>query len=88
MKRKADGLKGTPSRSSTGKYPVGPTRSWSKVVTPTRKRKDVSSSEPEFDVAQDVQDITPIKRPANNKPRDARSKSPLDNASLHYVKNA
>ncbi|XP_050920385.1 uncharacterized protein LOC127138022 [Lathyrus oleraceus] len=39
VKRKSDGLKGTPSRSSTRKSLVGPTRSWSKVVTPTRKRK-------------------------------------------------
>ncbi|XP_050875031.1 uncharacterized protein LOC127078633 [Lathyrus oleraceus] len=42
VKRKADGLKGTPCRSFIGKSPVGPTR----------------------------------------------SKSPLDNASSHYVKNA
>lgn len=88
MKRKVDGLKGNPSRSSTGKSHVGPTRSWSKVVTLTRKRKIVSSSESEFDVEQDVQDITPIKRFAKNKPHDARSKAPPDNASLHYVKNA
>ncbi|XP_050918359.1 uncharacterized protein LOC127135761 [Lathyrus oleraceus] len=88
VKRKTDGLKGTPSRSSTGKYHVGPTRSWIKVTTPTRKRKIVSSSESEFDVAQDVQEITPIKRYANKKPRDARSKAPPDNASLHYMKNA
>ncbi|XP_050889705.1 uncharacterized protein LOC127094993 [Lathyrus oleraceus] len=86
-KRKVDGLKRTPSRSSTGKSPARPTRSWSKVVTPTRKRKDVSSSESEFDVAQDVQDITHIKRSANKKPHDARSNAPLENASLHYVKN-
>ncbi|KAI5440492.1 hypothetical protein KIW84_010100 [Lathyrus oleraceus] len=51
VKIKAYGLKGTPYRSSTGKSLVGPTRSWSKVVTPTRKRKVVSSSEHEFDVA-------------------------------------
>ncbi|XP_050875393.1 uncharacterized protein LOC127079019 [Lathyrus oleraceus] len=88
MKRKDDGLKGTPSRSSTRKSRVSPTRSWSKAVTPTRKRKVVSSSESEFDVTQDVKDITPIKRYANEKPHNARFKSPLDNASLHYVKNA
>ncbi|XP_050918907.1 uncharacterized protein LOC127136390 [Lathyrus oleraceus] len=33
-------------------------------------------------------DITPIKRSANKKPHDAISKVPLDNASLHYMKNA
>lgn len=87
VKRKDDELKGTHSRRSIGKYHVGPTRSWSKVVTPTRKRKVVSSSEYEFDVAQDFQDITPIKRYTNKKPHDARSKAPLDNASLRYVKN-
>ncbi|KAI5412652.1 hypothetical protein KIW84_057338 [Lathyrus oleraceus] len=45
VKRKDNGLKGTPSRSSTGKSPVGLIRSWSKVVTPNRNRKVVSSSE-------------------------------------------
>ncbi|KAI5389839.1 hypothetical protein KIW84_075228 [Lathyrus oleraceus] len=50
MKRKYGGLKDTPSRSSIRKSPIGPTRSWSKVVTPTRKRKVVSSSDSEFDV--------------------------------------
>ncbi|KAI5444123.1 hypothetical protein KIW84_012656 [Lathyrus oleraceus] len=54
VKRKYDGLKGTPSRSSIGKSPIGPIRSWSKVVTHTRKRKVVSSSESEFDVAKDA----------------------------------
>ncbi|XP_050897297.1 uncharacterized protein LOC127104135 [Lathyrus oleraceus] len=88
VKRKTDGLKGSPSRSSKGKSPIGPTRSWSKVVTPTRKIKVVSSSESEFDVENDVQDITPIKRSSNKKPHDARPKAPLDNASLHYVKKA
>ncbi|KAI5443542.1 hypothetical protein KIW84_012259 [Lathyrus oleraceus] len=56
VKRKVYGLKGTPSRSSIGKSPVGPTRNWSKVVTPTRKRKVVSHSESEFDVAEDPED--------------------------------
>ncbi|XP_050891014.1 uncharacterized protein LOC127096496 [Lathyrus oleraceus] len=88
VKRKAGGLKGTPSRSSTGKYPVGPTRSWSKVITPTRKREAVSSSESESDVEKDVQDITPIKTYANKKPHAVMPKAPLDNAYLHYVKNA
>ncbi|XP_050875650.1 uncharacterized protein LOC127079289 [Lathyrus oleraceus] len=77
----------SPSRISTGKSPVGPIRSWSKVVNPTTKRKDVSSSESEFDVEKDVQDITAIKRSSNKMPHDVRSKVPLDNASLHYVKN-
>ncbi|XP_050892881.1 uncharacterized protein LOC127098348 [Lathyrus oleraceus] len=88
VNRKGDSLKGTPSRSSIGKSHIGPTRSWSKVVTPTRKREVISSSKFEFDVEQDVQDITPIKRFANKKPHDARLKTPLDNASLHYVKNS
>ncbi|XP_050915660.1 uncharacterized protein LOC127130736 [Lathyrus oleraceus] len=88
VKRKVGGLKGIPSRISTRKYHVGPTRSWSKVVTPNRKRKVVSFSEFEFDVEKDVQDITPIKRSSNKKPRDAIPKAPLDNASLHYMKNA
>lgn len=68
VKRKAGGLKGTPSIRSTGKSLVGPTRSLSKVVTPTRKRKVVLSSESEFDIDKDVQDITPINIYANKKP--------------------
>ncbi|XP_050889836.1 uncharacterized protein LOC127095148 [Lathyrus oleraceus] len=87
VKRKVGGLKGTPSRSSTGKSLGGPTRSWIKVVTPTRKRKVVSSSESEFDVEKDVQDITLIKIFANKKPNDAMPKVPLDNAYSHYVEN-
>ncbi|XP_050896710.1 uncharacterized protein LOC127103500 [Lathyrus oleraceus] len=47
IKRKSGGMKSTPSRSSVGKSLVGPTRSWSKVVTPTRKRKVVSSKNAE-----------------------------------------
>ncbi|KAI5385530.1 hypothetical protein KIW84_072217 [Lathyrus oleraceus] len=46
LKRKVDRLKVTPSRSSIEKSPVGPTRSWSKGVTPTRKREVVSSRAP------------------------------------------
>ncbi|KAI5382573.1 hypothetical protein KIW84_070132 [Lathyrus oleraceus] len=34
--------------------------SWSKVVTPTRKRKVVSSSDSEFEIEEDVCDITHI----------------------------
>lgn len=88
IKRKFVGLKGTHSRSSIGKSHVGPTRSWSKVGTPTRKRKLVSSSDSKFDVKKDVQDITPVKISANKKPHAALPKAPLDNVSLHYVKNA
>ncbi|XP_050895718.1 uncharacterized protein LOC127102390 [Lathyrus oleraceus] len=43
---------------------------------------------PSLNVEKDVRDITPIKRSANKKPRDTMPKAPLDNASLHYVKNA
>ncbi|KAI5447885.1 hypothetical protein KIW84_015364 [Lathyrus oleraceus] len=66
-KRKFGGVKVTPSRSSKGKSPVGPARSWSKVVTPTRKRKATSSSDFEFEVKKDVQDITPVPGPATSK---------------------
>ena len=45
IKIKYGAMKSTPSRSSIGKSLVGPTRSWSKVVTPTRKRKVVSPSD-------------------------------------------
>lgn len=87
MKRKSGGLKRTPSRSSIGKSSVGPTRSWSKVVTPTRKRKVVSFSNSELDVEKNVQDITPVNISANKKPYVVVHKAPLDNVFLHYVKN-
>ncbi|XP_050920099.1 uncharacterized protein LOC127137709 [Lathyrus oleraceus] len=88
IKRKYGGMKRTPSRSSKGKSHVGPARSWSKVVTPTRKRKVVSSSDSEFEVEEDVQDITPVRRSATKKPYVVLPEAPLHNVSLHYVKNA
>lgn len=68
IKRKSGGMKSTPSRSSKAKSPVGPARSWIKVVTHTRKRKVVSSNDFEFEVEEDVQDITPVRRSTINKP--------------------
>ncbi|XP_050914775.1 uncharacterized protein LOC127129673 [Lathyrus oleraceus] len=87
IKRKFGGLKSTPSRSSIGKSHIGPTRSWSKVVTPTRKRKVVSFSDSEFEVEKDVQDITHVKRSATKKPHASVPEVPLENVSLHYMKN-
>lgn len=88
MKRKYSGLKSTPSRSSLRKSHVGTTRSWSKFVTPTRERKVVSSSDFEFHVEKDVQDITPVKRSATKKPHVVMPEALLNNVSLYYVKNA
>lgn len=87
IKRKYGDMQNTPSRSSKGKYHVGLVRPWSKVVTLTRKRKVVSSSDFEFEVEEDVQDITPVRRSAPKKPYVVVPKAPLDNVSLHYVKN-
>ena len=50
--------------------------------------KDVSSSDYEFDAEKDIQDITPVKRFATKKPHVVVPEAPLDNVSLHYVKNA
>ncbi|KAI5443962.1 hypothetical protein KIW84_012551 [Lathyrus oleraceus] len=61
IKRKYGGMKSIPSKSSKGKSHDGPARSWSKVATPTRKRKVVSSSDFEFEVEEDVKDITHLK---------------------------
>lgn len=52
--------------SSKGKSLVGP-KSWSKVIVSTKKRKVVSSSDYEFKVGEDVQDIIPIKKYASTK---------------------
>ncbi|XP_050915810.1 uncharacterized protein LOC127130897 [Lathyrus oleraceus] len=54
----------------------------------TPKEKVVSSSDPEFDVEKYVQDITPVNKSDNKKPHAAMPKAPLNNVSLHYVKNA
>ncbi|XP_050889871.1 uncharacterized protein LOC127095188 [Lathyrus oleraceus] len=53
---------GTPSKTSKKKVVVGPTKRWRKVVVPTRKRNELSSSEFDYDVEHDVQDITPLKK--------------------------
>ncbi|KAI5384546.1 hypothetical protein KIW84_071522 [Lathyrus oleraceus] len=81
VKRKSGGMKSTPSRSSKGKSHVGPARSWSKVNTPTRKRKVVYSSDYEFEVEEDVQDITYVRRYAKKKPYDVVPVAPLDNVA-------
>ncbi|XP_050876264.1 uncharacterized protein LOC127079959 [Lathyrus oleraceus] len=88
IKRKFGGMKGIPSRSYKGKSHVGPARSWSKVVTPTRNRKVVYSRDSEFEVEEDVHDITHMRRSAINKPYAAMPEAPLDNVSLDYMKNA
>lgn len=66
---------------------VGLTKSWSKVVDPTRKRKEVSSSESDYDVEHDVQDITPQKKTVVRKILVNVSGVPLDNISFHFVNN-
>ncbi|XP_050919655.1 uncharacterized protein LOC127137217 [Lathyrus oleraceus] len=88
IKRKSGGMKSTHPRSSKGQSHVGPARSWSKVDIPTRKRKVVSSSDSEFEVEEDVQDIIPVRRYAPKEPYVVVPEAPLDNVSLHYMKNA
>lgn len=88
IKRKFGGIKSTTSRSSKGKSHVGPARSWSKVGIPTRKRKGVSSSDSEFVVEEDIHDIIPERRFSPKKPYVVVPEAPLDNVSLHYVRNA
>ncbi|XP_050875378.1 uncharacterized protein LOC127079004 [Lathyrus oleraceus] len=58
------------------------------VVTPTRKRKVVSSNDSEFEVEKDVQNITLVRRFATKKPHVIAPEAPMDNVSLHYMKNA
>ncbi|XP_050908497.1 uncharacterized protein LOC127122156 [Lathyrus oleraceus] len=69
---------------------VGPTKRWSKVITPVSKRKEVSSKFSEFDhdVEHNVQDIVSIdqkqtygKIPANI------PQVPIDNISFHSMEN-
>ena len=86
----------TPSISVRNKASVGPTKTWSKVVTPVSKkkslkRKEVTSESNEFDhdVEHNVQDIISTSR------KHASGKNilvnilevPIDNISFHYVEN-
>lgn len=79
-------IEGTPSKPAKKHAGVGPTKSWSKV-TPTRKRKKVSSSESDFDAEHDVQDITPLKKSIMKKILVNVPEVPLDNISFHSVEN-
>ncbi|XP_050915846.1 uncharacterized protein LOC127130940 [Lathyrus oleraceus] len=77
------GSSNAPSKSVIKKANVGPTKRWSKVVTPTPKKKSLKrkkvpseSSESDQDVEHNVQDII------SNIPE-----VPLDNISFHSVEN-
>ena len=78
---------GTPSKTAKKKFIVGPTKSWSKLVDPTRNRKEISSSESDYDVEHDVQDITPLEKAVVRKIHVNVPEAPLDNISIHSVNN-
>ncbi|XP_050890227.1 uncharacterized protein LOC127095599 [Lathyrus oleraceus] len=78
---------GTPSKTVKKKVLIGLTKSWSKVVDPTRKMKEVSSSESDYDVEHDVQYITPQKKTVVRKILVNVPEAPLDNISFHFVNN-
>ncbi|XP_050889545.1 uncharacterized protein LOC127094811 [Lathyrus oleraceus] len=73
---------------------VGPTKGWSKVVTLTMKKSSLkrkkvpsSSSDSEYDIEQNVQDIMPLKKVVGKQFHANVPEVPIDNISFHYVEN-
>lgn len=95
-KGQAVGSSSTPTKFVRKKASVGPTKKWSKVVTPVSKKKSLKrkevpseSSESDHDVEHNVQDIisTSRKKASGKKIPANILEVPLDNISFHYVKN-
>ena len=67
--------------------PVTPTTSrWSKVEIPSKKRKEISSSDSDDDVEPDVPDIKKAKKSGKKVPGNVPD-APLDNISFHSIGN-
>lgn len=68
---------------------AGPPKSWSKVEVKNKKRKNISKSEFEYDVEEDVQDITPRSKPAaKRRSAFAATTSSLDTVRFYPIENA
>ncbi|KAH1262425.1 hypothetical protein GmHk_02G005054 [Glycine max] len=67
--------------------PITPTTSrWSKVAIPSKKRKEISSSDSDDDVELDVPDIKRVKKSGKKVPGNVPD-APLDNISFHSIGN-
>ncbi|KAL5165765.1 hypothetical protein HKD37_18G050839 [Glycine soja] len=67
--------------------PITPTTSrWSKVEIPSKKRKEISSSDSDDDVELDVPDIKRAKKSGKKVPGNVPD-APLDNISFHSIGN-
>ncbi|KAH1233302.1 hypothetical protein GmHk_09G025778 [Glycine max] len=67
--------------------PITPTTSrWSKVAIPSKKRKEISSSDSDDDVELDVPDIKRAKKAGKKVPGNVPD-APLDNISFHSIGN-
>ncbi|KAL5142392.1 hypothetical protein HKD37_09G025581 [Glycine soja] len=67
--------------------PITPTTSrWSKVAIPSKKRKEISSSDSDDDVELDVPDIKRAKTSGKKVPGNVPD-APLDNISFHSIGN-
>ncbi|KAH1205605.1 hypothetical protein GmHk_16G046273 [Glycine max] len=67
--------------------PITPTTSrWSKVAIPSKKRKEISSSDSDDDVELDVPDIKRAKKSGKKVPGNVPD-APLDNISFHSIGN-
>lgn len=83
-----------PSKASKKSVGVGTTKGWSKVVTPATKkrymkRKEVPSSDFEYDVKQNFQEIVPLAKKGvagKNIPANVPEVC-VDDISFHYVEN-
>ncbi|XP_050920391.1 uncharacterized protein LOC127138028 [Lathyrus oleraceus] len=86
----------TPSKSVRNKASVGPTKRWSKVVTPVSKKKSLkkkevpsNTRESDYDVEHNIQDIifTSRKQAYGKKIPANILEVPLDNIYFHSVEN-
>ncbi|XP_050878188.1 uncharacterized protein LOC127082006 [Lathyrus oleraceus] len=76
-----------PSKAPKKSDVVRPAKCWSNVIAPTKKKKEAPSTDSEYDVEQNVQDIMPLKKSGGKKVPANVPKAPIDNISFHSVEN-
>lgn len=76
-----------PSKAPKKSFVVIPAKGWSKVVAPAKKMKEAPSSDSEYNIEQNVQDIMPLKKVVRKKVPANMLEVPIDNISFHSVEN-
>lgn len=78
------GRRSTPSTKTA----AGPLKSWSKVEVKNKKRKNMSKSESDYDVEEDVQDITLGRKSAAKKRSTTATSASLEIVKFYPTDNA